>query len=289
MMSKKKIDSGDNSNNYQAEGDITVYQGMSYSEIKELSKDTVMQVFKENFYTLGKDLETQINQRAEDILNEYLNKLGSIDENLVEKTQSVDLRASIYEAQRGYVRNHNGTQKDILTNLLVKKTQEQDDEFYQIVMREAINSVTKLSKDQIDLLALQFIVREMTFSVPVPFEVFYLTCVNKLERYFDIDHRNDLEYMQSVGCLNYLPLHIYRFEEVIKIKGLLGLNTDEEINEVLKTNDHMKKINDFWEKSGGLTSLTPVGRAIAVTRIENMNMVAGDTKHIINRDGAKFI
>ncbi|MGR5910269.1 LPO_1073/Vpar_1526 family protein [Bacillus pacificus] len=81
MGIKKELHAGDNSTNIQAKN-VTVQQnGLSYTAVKEVAMD----VFKSNFYDLGKTVENTINERAEEIINEYLKRLTSKKSRSVKK------------------------------------------------------------------------------------------------------------------------------------------------------------------------------------------------------------
>lgn len=264
MNENQKIKSGDESNNYQARGDITINNGLSYSEVKEVS----MSVFKENFLTLGDEIKDLVEARAEKVVDDYLKELRETDPNSLVKTVDPDIRANIYEAQRSYVRRGNDDIEALLIKALVERTVENENEFKNIIMNEAIALFNKLTLQQVQRLTIIF----MAFSISFPdsFETyvdFHFRLYRKLfEQDNVLDRRKDLLFLQHLGCIS-ISIGNKNICDIINRK--FNRNYDKNM-----LNNQPEKIKLFFQvfedRSNGYenSTISPVGSAIAITYLK---------------------
>lgn len=263
---KQELQGGDHSANYQANRDITVHQGMAFAEVK----DVAMMVFENNFLKLGEQVEELVNQRAEKIIVEYLDKLRSEKPEALANTIDPDIRAVIYEAQKDYARSGKEDTEKLLVDLLFERTVEVQSDFKNIVLNEALSVASKLSKLQIDLLSISYLGKYISFNQlihPSAFEHF----LEPFQYLFDskFDAYSDYSFLTYLGCMD-ISIGSLDFDKMISSKNLSGLASEDEVRMKISDYPLLSKMRFFWnsnERSMQNATTTPVGNVIATVNI----------------------
>lgn len=151
-MNKQK--SGHNSTNIQA-NEIVVHQGIPYSEVKEIALD----VFRANFYKLAGIARDTAKSRAEEITDIFLRKLQDENPGGFSKAQDPDFQYALFTMQREYARNGDKDLGELLVDLLVDRSKQEQRNILQIVLNESLNTAPKLTNDQLAALAIIFLLR----------------------------------------------------------------------------------------------------------------------------------
>jgi len=170
---KQNAKSNSSGNTTQVGRDLTVYNGLNYSEVKDVAKSTAMEVFRDNFYNLEKEMADIVQQRAEMVFERYYEKLEKkIEalnipmENVLLKTNNIDFRLALYEVQKINVRYNRAEIMDYLTELLVEKSivenEQLEYDFSYIVLNSAIEIIPKLTMKQLDFLGFFVFINEIT-------------------------------------------------------------------------------------------------------------------------------
>ncbi|MEK1830897.1 LPO_1073/Vpar_1526 family protein [Priestia megaterium] len=200
----KEINAGDGSTNIQGEKvhvQQYVSQGLNYSEVKEIAMD----VFKSNFYDLGEKVERVISERAEEVINKYLKRLEEESPDSISNTEDPDLRFAIYEVQKSYARLGDEEMSDILVDVLLQRTTNQDEPFKKLVLNEALTIVPKLTTKQIDTLSLIYLIKYLNYisNFKIPFE-HYLDTINPFIQRMNFLPINEMLYqhLQYSGCIS---------------------------------------------------------------------------------------
>jgi len=154
MTEKQTQKSGDNSTNLQAEN-ISITQGISYSEAKEIASD----VFKNNFIELSSVANEIVFKRVEEFVNEYLQNLKNKNEKLLNNVQDPGIQYSIFEAQKAYARTGDKDLFNLLVNVLLERTENSDRNLKQIVLEESLTILPKLTQDQLNVLTIIFLIK----------------------------------------------------------------------------------------------------------------------------------
>jgi len=153
-MSKQEQQSGDNSTNIQAD-QITVNQGLSYADVKEVALD----VFRANFYELvGKANETA-GARAEEITEKFLKKLQAENPSAFSKAEEPAFQRALFTVQQEYASTGDKDLGDLLVDLLVDRSKHEHRDILQIVLNESLSTASKLTEDQLAALAIIFLFR----------------------------------------------------------------------------------------------------------------------------------
>lgn len=149
----QRQEGGDNSANYQAE---TINQyGLSYRDAKEIALD----VFKENFTSLSEQAKQTAKERAEKLVDAFLNEVKAKNPDLLNSVQEPSMQLALYSAQKSYARTGDKDVADLLVDILVNRAGQKDRNLKQIVLDESLEVVPKLTNEQLDILTIVFIIK----------------------------------------------------------------------------------------------------------------------------------
>ncbi len=168
MFDKQRQEAGDNAVNLQAGGDINV--GLSIKDVK----DIVDLVFKANFLYLQNAAREAAEERAEFILNRYLDKLIKENGDATEVVRDPDMQFAVFDAQKAFARSGDSNLGDVLVDILVRRTKEADRTTLQVVLNEALLAAPKLTAHQFDLLTLTWLMRYSRFNALSKVHLFQL-------------------------------------------------------------------------------------------------------------------
>ncbi len=271
MMNKQDARGGENSTVNQAGGDVkvstTINYGMGYTE----TKDLFMDLFHIEFTKLGKDVEHLINERAEKIVVDYLNKLVQEDPNLIQNTKNPDIRYDIIEAQKAYARLGDQEMADLLVKILVERTKSTENTFKNIALNESLSVIPKLTSKQIDVITLIYLVRYYSFvpEFKMPFDFYYQTLVNFLA--VEIPNSEMFyQHLQYSGCLS-ISIGSSSFASIFMHKFPHLFKDETEVNSFISSYSDVSQLKNKWDNTKMCnTSLTSVGLVIAITNINRI-------------------
>jgi hypothetical protein len=162
LGSRQEQQGGDASVNIQGR-DISF--GLSYSDARQVAID----VFEANFHRLSQVAASTAKQRAEQLLDDYLQKLAAENIQEVPEAQNPDFQYALFTAQREYARTGRQETGELLVQLLVDRTRATDHNLVQIVLNESLAVAPKLTPGQLDVLSLVFVLRyTKNFTVVSP-------------------------------------------------------------------------------------------------------------------------
>lgn len=146
-------ESGDNSANYQAE---TINQyGLSYRDAKEIALD----VFRENFISLSEQARNTAKERAEELVDSFLNEVKEKNPDLLNSIQEPSMQLALYSAQKSYARTGDKDIADLLVDILVDRAEHIERNLKQIVLDESLEVIPKITNEQLDILTIVFILK----------------------------------------------------------------------------------------------------------------------------------
>ena len=262
MLKGQTIDSGNNSTNVQGK-EVTFVQnnmGLSYSDVKDIA----MNVFKSNFYDLGEKVEELVQERAEKLLDDYLDKLKEKNPKYIKNTEDPDLRYVIYEAQKNYARRNDINIEKLLVDTLVERTIYKGDSIKELVLNEALSIIPKLTSKQIDILSLIFFVKYVRGNLPTAFIV---NIMDRIRGNINIDERDNFyQHLQYTSCIS---ISIGQVDFYSTMIGKSAEMTDvSKTKEIVDNNSKLSSIRSMWDNSQLChASLTSVGLAIAIVNI----------------------
>lgn len=264
MLNGQTIDSGDNSTNIQGREVHVNNYGLSYSDVKDIAMD----VFKSNFYDLGEKVEKIVQERAEKLLDDYLEKLSSKNPKYINNTQDPDIRYVIYETQKNYARRGNQVDENMLVEVLVNRTMVKGNCLQELVLNEALETIPRITPKQIDILTLIFLNIHLNFAAEVPVEQF-ATLNNLIRRGLEFKNNEYItfQHLEYASCLN-ISIGSTNYTKIIENK-FPQIKTTDEANKIINENSELRFMNDLWSNSKMCNStITSVGIAIAVANIK---------------------
>lgn len=277
---RKEIQAGDDSTNIQG-NNVTVNQqnGMDYLQVRQVAMD----VFKSNFYDLGEKVEKLVNDRAEEIVNKYLKKLEEESPEAINNTEDPDVRYAIYEVQKSYARLGDKEMGDLLVDVLMQRTMNQDESFEKLVLNEALTIIPKLTTKQIDILSLIHIMRYLNFKpeFQIPFEHYYSFLHPFINKRIIPKKEIFYQHLQYAGCLS-ISIGSSDFNNIIKHKFPHLFDKVEDVNEIV-SNFKLESFRNEWDTTKLCnSSLTSVGIAIALSNINRRLGVKWDLSIWVN-------
>ncbi|BAS58838.1 hypothetical protein NIES2135_16460 [Leptolyngbya boryana NIES-2135] len=138
----------------QAGGDVTI-TGLTYTEVRNVALD----VFKANFYELAGVAKEIARARAEEITEAFLSKLQQENSNGFKKSNDPDFQYALFTVQKEYARNGDKELGDLLVDLLVDRSKQEQRDILQIVLNESLITAPKLTENQLAALAVVFLFR----------------------------------------------------------------------------------------------------------------------------------
>lgn len=150
-INKKTQQGGDHSVNVQAEN-VTVNTGLSISHVKEIA----LEVFEGNFYKLAGVAKETADERAREITDQFLQELAQKNPEGLKAAEDPDFQHSLFQAQKEYARCGDKELGDILVDILVDRSKEEQRSLLQVVLNEALTIAPKLNTTQLDILACCF-------------------------------------------------------------------------------------------------------------------------------------
>lgn len=137
----------------QAGGNVTITNtGLTYAEIRDIALD----VFKANFYELAGVAKETAKVRAEEITEKFLSELQKEHPAGLEKSNDPDFQYALFTVQKEYARNGDEDLGDLLVDLLVDRSKQEQRDILQIVLNESLNTAPKLTENQLAVLAVVF-------------------------------------------------------------------------------------------------------------------------------------
>ncbi|MGI2887469.1 LPO_1073/Vpar_1526 family protein [Vibrio fluvialis] len=151
QINKKTQQGGDHSVNVQAEN-VTVNAGLSIAHVKEIA----LEVFEGNFYKLAGVAKETADERAREITDQFLQELAHKNPEGLKAAEDPDFQHSLFQAQKEYARCGDKELGDILVDILVDRSKEEQRSLLQVVLNEALTIAPKLNTTQLDILACCF-------------------------------------------------------------------------------------------------------------------------------------
>lgn len=267
----QKQSSGDNSTNYQAQGNINIINNYSCINKEDLHNELLL-IFKENIPILRKIAQEEALNRAEELNNNFIDKISQLEESLLhkmtERLSEPDMQIAIYEAQKNYAKYKSEDKLEQFTNLLLSKGLEKASSVRNYLLDEAIITISKMNQTQIDFLS--YLVRKFTKIVDAirvsDLHEKYIKKILIHSYVLDVVTYSDVDYLDQIGCIKRRPYKIVdqTLVDILK-KQYQNINNAPSSLTQLDPN-----INSLFSKDANLPSidLTPLGILIGLKNIE---------------------
>ena len=153
-MKKQNQRSGNNSTNIQAD-EITIHQGASVSEVRQIALD----IFRANFLELSAVAREVATRRAEEITEMFLERLMAQHPEGMAHANDPDFQSSLFTIQKEHAKAGQAALAALLVDLLVDRSKCRERDVLQIVLNESLAVAPKLTAGQITALGLIFVLR----------------------------------------------------------------------------------------------------------------------------------
>jgi hypothetical protein len=138
----------------QARGDVIItVVGVTAAEARNIALD----VFQANFYKLAGIAEKTAKDRADEITEKFLSKLQRENPAGLEQSNDPDFQYALFTVQKEYARTGDKDLGDLLVNLLVDRSKQEQRNLLQIVLNESLTTVPKLTENQLAALTIIFL------------------------------------------------------------------------------------------------------------------------------------
>lgn len=148
------------STSIQAQGDVTII-GVTPSDVLNIAN----QVFEANFYKLSSIAHDIATARAKELVDLYLGKLIVENPDGLKKANDPDFQYSLFTAQKEYARTGDKNLGELLVNLLIDRSKEDQRNLIQIVLSESLAVAPKLTDDQLAALSMAFFFNHVQMNV----------------------------------------------------------------------------------------------------------------------------
>ena len=145
---------GEYSTNLQGQS-IVINQGITYQDAKNIAID----VFKSNFLELSTNAAGIAKHRAEELIDDFLNKIKERNPNSLNSVEDPGMQSAIFTAQKEYAKTGDKDLSDMLVDILVDRAAQPERNLKQIVLDESLAIVPKLTLSQLDTLTIIFIIK----------------------------------------------------------------------------------------------------------------------------------
>jgi hypothetical protein len=274
MDKKMEQESGDNSNNVQVAGNVTI--GISATEARQIAID----VFKANFYEFSEKAAQKALERAEEITDNFIEQFYSKIPHLESRLQEPSVQSTMFNVQKEYAKTGDIDLKEQLLDLLIQRIDSEERSLKQIVLDEAITIIPKLTQDQINILSLVFSAAYLNHRdiLNLPSLINHIN--NRLIKFYPntVASYSFFTHLQFTGCCTILSQgSSYKpFEEIFKInykaffiKGF----TEDELNKEFELDK--SKLNPLLMRSIQnpiALQFNPLNDNVFKSEIERLNL-----------------
>ncbi|CUW30941.1 LPO_1073/Vpar_1526 family protein [Streptomyces reticuli] len=193
---------GSNSVNLQVGGDA--YLGLSYRDVRDVAKETAMEIFRESFAALSREAYAIATSRAEEFTDNLLNELRDKPPSIFTKLQDPGVQAAVFDAQAGYAKTGMAELGELLVGILVERISRDTRDVAQLSLEAALRVAQNLATPHLSLLTCNFFLKHVAFADVRTDSDIATNLKVALEPYIDDVYslgQPDLDYLVSVGCL----------------------------------------------------------------------------------------
>ncbi|PBC51159.1 hypothetical protein CJ179_10395 [Rhodococcus sp. ACS1] len=196
-MKDQQQQAGDHSTLVQGNSVELHQHGLTLEEVRQVASD----VFRMNYLELTADAMKEARRLADEFAEMLLLRLEQADTHNVEQFRTPAMQSAVYSAQKAYVETADPQLAEALAELLLEKSATQNRSMKGIVLASAIETIPKLTTEQIAALcALVILVQTVRFNWETPKDVLLGLDEQLTPLYGKIPTTNSsYQYMGSVG------------------------------------------------------------------------------------------
>ncbi|MCG9629035.1 hypothetical protein L1D34_30030 [Vibrio mediterranei] len=204
----QKQQAGDSSTNLQGQS-IVINQGISYTDARDIALD----VYKSNFIQLSHDAAELAKNRAEELTDSFLKKLQDTNESGINQMKQPAMQSALFEAQKQYAKSGDEDLEYMLVDILVQRASTPERNTKQIVLDEALEVVSKLTNEQLNILSLNFSLTRLAKGNVNDLDSLIKYINTELLVFVDQDieyHHSWFEHLAYSGCVTLMEASWYK-------------------------------------------------------------------------------
>jgi hypothetical protein len=277
MISNQK--SGDDSTNLQAGRDIVVNAGNSIAlySIEEVAKQLMGSVFGELPDETKKQIET--NQKSYfQALSENLGKIIKQNNELKKVIDSPDFQYISKTASISASRSSSAELHKNLSSLIIQRINNDSEDLKRIVYDETISTINKLTRDQLKILTLCFLLKRTKMNGLTNIAQFNQYLEQRIKPFIDFKKTTaEFEHLVYTGCAS-ISIASHDINGLLKGNYPEIFKDDNTPEKLLTGNETATRLTSVWKDTQIQNmNLTSVGIVIASTFYEQ---VTGDRINI---------
>jgi hypothetical protein len=276
----QKVQGGENSVNLQAGRDIHI--GISAVEAFKIAE----YVFQNNITKFTDIARTTSDKRAKEVSQQFFEKIQKEQPENFKKLEEPAMQNALFNMQKAYALSGDINKKNLLVDILARRTKESEQSLTQIVLDESLEIIPKLTLLQIDALTLVFIIKQMNFNHVTDMKTFTAFTHQFIEPFLHNipTTRTFYLHLQYLGCAEIgmrggdaitvfgntiEEFWLNKFQTIFLDQ--LSINSTEQLKEYLLSNIAIaKQLFNIWDNSQlGVLTLSTVGMAIAHANFVN--------------------
>lgn len=179
-------------------GDIIVSQGITL----EGAKDLFQILFENNFPKLREIAKEAAKENVKKMGESFFKKASSeITEDDLKNFKDPDTQYILNTVVNIAARKDSNELREILSSLLVERIKANNEDLKRIVYNEAISTVSKLTKDQLKIITLCYLLRYTSYGGIVSWETFNDYLKTNIQPFLDFKGTNaEFQHIEYAGC-----------------------------------------------------------------------------------------
>ncbi|MET8896894.1 LPO_1073/Vpar_1526 family protein [Streptomyces albogriseolus] len=193
--------SRDNNVNLQAEN---INFGLDYRDVKEISRDTAMEVFEKNFHKLSQKAYSEARDRAEEFTSNLIEEIQQRAPHALERFQDPGTQAALFSAQSGYAKTGDADLGEVLIELVMTRISSNVRDTSQLASGYAVTIAENLSSHHFAIVSCAFALKQLAYGGIKSADSLarqMLDTVAPFVRDLDSAESVDLDYLTGLGCM----------------------------------------------------------------------------------------
>jgi hypothetical protein len=193
----QKQEGGENSSNFQGQT-VNVYSGITYKDAKEIA----LNVFMSNFLVLKNEAAEIAKSRAEEITENFLEKLNAKNPESFNEFKEPALQDALFVAQKEFAKSGDKDLGELLVDILVDRASNPIRNMMQIVLDESLRIAPKLTIEQLDTITLIFLLIRTKALNLRSLDEFNKRVIEDAMLFIDnlVNENSSYAYIEYLGC-----------------------------------------------------------------------------------------
>ncbi|MET9332279.1 LPO_1073/Vpar_1526 family protein [Streptomyces cellulosae] len=178
--------------------------GLGYRDVKEISRDTAMEVFEKNFHNLSQLAHNVARDRAEEFTWNLIEVVQQRTPSALDTFQDPGTQAALFSAQSGYAKTGDADLGEVLIELLMTRISANVRDTSQLASTYAVTVAENLSSHHFAILTCSFILKQLSYRGVNSTASLARQMLETIDPFVgDLNDANpvDLDYLTGLGCM----------------------------------------------------------------------------------------